>query len=597
LRYTKPMPKRKRHSGWRIVFRYLGQYRREVILLSVLGVISALANGFVPFVVGGFFDAILGSQQIFIGTRFEAPLWLGFLVAFGTVQAIANVVDWINDTRSRRVGTLLNAEYPSRAVARLLALPVSLHKEEKAGEIWDKVMRAMNGIVSIIERVVINIAPQLLSVLVGFAIAFFIHPVLAGVIVLGVVVYVGTLLKIVPPIVKLQRRGMKSWNKAFGAAHDAVANVQAIKRSTAEEYEARRIRSKYVNNAARIWFKVEKIWSGINFYQRVIITLTQIAVFAISITFIQRGDLTIGGLIALNGYAGMVFGPFVQLGYNWQTIQNGIVAIESAEKLLSTPAEDYIPKDAHVLKEIKGDIEFRNVTFSYKEDEPSVLRNISLNMKAGEVIALVGESGVGKSTLVELISRYYVPSKGAVFIDGHDIGKISLKQLRGNIAIVPQEIVLFNDTIKENIRYGSFKATDAEIKHAAKEAHADVFIEKFPKKYNQLVGERGIKLSVGQKQRVAIARAILRDPKILILDEPTSALDAQTEKYITGSLERLMEGRTTIIIAHRLSTVRRADKIFVFDKGRVVEEGKHRDLIKIKGGIYQKLYKLHIGLT
>jgi ABC-type multidrug transport system fused ATPase/permease subunit len=180
-------------------------------------------------------------------------------------------------------------------------------------------------------------------------------------------------------------------------------------------------------------------------------------------------------------------------------------------------------------------------------------------------------------------------------IDGHNIKNLNLKFLRSKIAVVPQEIILFNDTIKNNIKYGSFSAKEEKVFEAAKLAHCVEFIEKFPQKYEQLVGERGIKLSAGQRQRVAIARAILRDPRILILDEPTSALDAKSEKYITESLEKLMEGRTTLIIAHRLSTVKKADKILVLDKGKIVEEGKHEELMKIKDGIYRKLYELQIG--
>ncbi len=231
-----------------------------------------------------------------------------------------------------------------------------------------------------------------------------------------------------------------------------------------------------------------------------------------------------------------------------------------------------------------------------QKKDGKVLKNISLNVKAGERIALVGESGVGKSTLIELISAYYFAQKGKVLIDGVNIKKIDLTFLRQNIAVVPQEVSLFNDTIEKNVKYGSFKATEKEVKKAVKDAHANEFINKFPKKYKQVVGERGVKLSVGQKQRVAIARAILRNPKILILDEPTSALDPNIERLITESLERLMERRTTFIVAHRLSTVRKADRIIVFKEGRVVEEGHHRDLIKIRGGVYRKLYNLHIGL-
>jgi ABC-type multidrug transport system fused ATPase/permease subunit len=317
----------------------------------------------------------------------------------------------------------------------------------------------------------------------------------------------------------------------------------------------------------------------------------------ISIALIQNGNLTIGGLIALNGYAMMIFGPFVVLGQQWQVIQNGIVVLERVEKILSLPTEQYENGKKNIDdKNFKGGVEFKNVFFAYKKNEPTVLKEISFKVNAGETIALVGESGVGKSTAMELVSGYYFPSKGKVLIDGYDTKRISLKSLRQHIAIVPQEPVLFNDTIKHNIKYGSFKSTDEEIKEVTKEAHADIFINKFPKGYNQIVGERGIRLSVGQKQRIAIARAMLRNPKILILDEPTSALDAKTEKFITESLERLMENKTTFIIAHRLSTVKKADKIFVFKDGGIVEVGKHEDLIKIENGVYKYLYEYQVGL-
>ena len=226
-----------------------------------------------------------------------------------------------------------------------------------------------------------------------------------------------------------------------------------------------------------------------------------------------------------------------------------------------------------------------------------MLNDINVSIAPGEIVALVGESGGGKSTFIDLVSGYYLPRKGKVLIDGIDMRNIDLSVHRGHIGVVPQEVVLFNDTISANIRYGKFFASETELKEAARKAHADIFIEKFPKKYKQLVGERGVKLSVGQKQRVAIARAILRNPKILILDEPTSALDSQTERFITESLGELMRGRTTFIVAHRLSTVRKAHKILVLDNGRIIESGSHDELMKIVGGKYRHMYEYHIGLA
>jgi ABC-type multidrug transport system fused ATPase/permease subunit len=305
--------------------------------------------------------------------------------------------------------------------------------------------------------------------------------------------------------------------------------------------------------------------------------------------------MTIGELLAFNSYAAMIFGPFVTIARQWQTIQNGIVNIQETEKILQIDPENYHPKDAVTL-DLQGNIEFKNVNFYYEKEKP-VLQDISFSVKAGQVIALVGESGVGKSTLIDLISAYNFPIDGTILIDGHEIQKINLKQLRSQIAVVPQEVVLFNDTIKINIKYGNFSATDDEMISASKKAHALDFIEKFPDRWEQVVGERGVKLSVGQKQRVAITRAILRNPKILILDEPTSALDAGSEKIITKSLEELMQGKTTFIIAHRLSTVRKADKILVFKDGRIIESGTHAELSVKQGGEYKRLYDLQIGLV
>ena len=248
------------------------------------------------------------------------------------------------------------------------------------------------------------------------------------------------------------------------------------------------------------------------------------------------------------------------------------------------------------LGELKGRVTFKDVHFTYSAGQPEVLTGIDLDIQPGQVVAMVGESGVGKSTSVHLISGYYFPTTGSVEVDGIDTRRLDLTELRQQIGVVPQEVALFNDSIMANIRYGTFGASDEAVRAAAAEAHMDGFIATLPEGYDTLVGERGIKLSVGQKQRVAIARAILRDPRILILDEPTSALDAETERVVTGALERLMKGRTTFIIAHRLSTVRSADVILVFQKGRIAERGTHAELIQIPDGIYRKLYEYQIGL-
>ena len=320
---------------------------------------------------------------------------------------------------------------------------------------------------------------------------------------------------------------------------------------------------------------------------------TQSALFVASVYFIEQGIITLVNLGA-ERLCAHVFRPLCRPGTQLADHTERPYAAAQAERVFLERQEVYAPEGAVSFAPLKGSVKFENVSFQYGNGQPEILKDVSFAVKSGEIVALVGESGVGKSTIVSLISGYYFPSRGAVYVDDADTREFNLTSLRKQIAVVPQEIALFNDTIKENIRYGTFQAGERDIKDAAQKAHIDEFIETLPLQYETVVGERGVKLSVGQKQRVAIARAVLRDPRILILDEPTSALDSRTERYITESLEELMQGRTTFIIAHRLSTVRKADRILVFDKGRLVEEGTHAELMKINGGIYCGLYEHQI---
>jgi ABC-type multidrug transport system fused ATPase/permease subunit len=266
-----------------------------------------------------------------------------------------------------------------------------------------------------------------------------------------------------------------------------------------------------------------------------------------------------------------------------------MTSIKRVQDLLGIESENF-DKKGIILKDLKGKVEFKNISFGYK-DHILVLNNINFIAQPGEKIALAGGSGEGKTTLVDLISLYFKPSKGKIFLDDVDIQDLDLHFLRKIIAYVPQEITLFDDTIRNNLIYGKPEATDEEIIIAAKAANAHNFIEAFPQKYDTVVGERGIKLSTGQKQRLAIALALVQDPKILILDEATSSLDSESEKLVQEALERLVVNRTTFIVAHRLSTIRKADKILVLEKGKIVEIGNHEELIKKKGAYY-KFYSL-----
>jgi len=331
------------------------------------------------------------------------------------------------------------------------------------------------------------------------------------------------------------------------------------------------------------------LWRILNAWQQTIFSIGFVFIFGGAILFLRKDIITAGQLVMFVGYVNLTYRPFASLAYNYRQVRTGLTAIQRAEKLLKVKPELY-QKDKKELKDIKSEVEFINISFNYKKGN-RVLKNVSFKAKSGEMIALIGESGVGKTTFIDLISRYYIPKQGKILIDGQDIAEINLESLRENIAVVPQEVTLFNDTIKNNIRYGRPKASEKEVIEASKAAHVHNFVQKFDKKYEQLVGERGIKLSTGQKQRVAIARAILRNPKILILDEATSSLDSATEKLVQDALSYLIKGRTTFVIAHRLSTIQKADQILVLEKGCIVEQGDHQELIN-KGGVYKKLSKL-----
>ena len=287
------------------------------------------------------------------------------------------------------------------------------------------------------------------------------------------------------------------------------------------------------------------------------------------------------------------FTPFSRLSQFYNFYRKASVAIKRIIKLKNLVPEA-MKHGEKTIEEFKGEIDLKNINFSYNKNK-EILKDINLKINPGESVALVGESGVGKSTLSELIFGYYQPTKGNIYLDKINISRLKLKWLREQIAIVSQEMSLFNDSLINNIKYANPKASFDEVVKAAKEANAHDFIMSLPKKYKTLVGERGVKLSVGQKQRIAITMAFLKNPKILILDEPTSALDAKSERRVQEGIKNLISRRTTIIIAHRFSTVKHVDKIIVLDKGRIIEVGNHHELMK-KMGKYHELYSLQKGL-
>jgi len=588
------MEKTNFNKGITGALRHTRQFKKGFSIVVVLTIFSAIANGSIPWITGKFFDSLINISES--GTVGNFPLWATLLMTWAIVQFLANNFDWIADRLMRRLETKVRIFIQSNSIKYLLRLPISFYKNEHIQDVFQKISYASWRISAMLGRI-FDIAPQLLSILVGISLSYLINAKLASILVIAVIVYAILLLKILKPIARYDHQAHEIWNGAWDESVSYVTQIDSIKQSASEDYHDDLISEKFDKDSYSIWNKVEMIWSNVGSFQRLIIFLTQLSIFTLSVYLIINGEITVGDLIAINGYAAMFLGPFVTLGYSWQTFQNGLTSSANLEEIFHNQPEIYNPKNA-VTKEINGKVVFDNVSFGYQDldKDEKVLKNINFEVEHGQVVALVGESGAGKSTLVSLISAYYFPQEGNVSIDDNKTSEYNLISLRKQISVVPQEISLFNDTIETNIKYGSFDATREQVINACKKAHIYDYIETLPNKFETIVGERGVKLSVGQKQRIAIARAILQNPKILILDEPTSALDAITEKKITESLDLLMKGRTTFIIAHRLSTVRKADKIFVFDKGKIAESGTHEELLKKEGGYYRKLHDYQIGL-
>ncbi len=580
-------------EGIKAIAKYLKPHKKMLVILTVFGLLNAAAQAFVPLISGRIFDAIIA-----ISRNSLLPLVPIFtlIIVWLLLQLSSNTISWWTGFQNDKLSTLLSANYIAKGFGKLFELPLAFHTTQKQGDVNDRINRASNWLDNIVNNVLLTLLPNFLSIVIALVITVYINSTFTLILIGAIIVYSLILWSAVPRLTGLQTKMHRAYNVAYGNAYDAMGNIREIKQAATEKQEQKKIYNNFIDRAAQFWVDMNTIFQRLNFFQKTVVTLTQLSIFTLSVFFVKNGMLTPGGLVAFNGYAAMILGPFVILGQNWQTIQNGLVAIVRAEKILATPTENYLPKNAVAPQTLRGEVEFENVYFSYKSSEQT-LGGISFHVKPGERVALVGESGVGKTTIIDLLSGFYFPQQGRILIDAIDIKRMNLTKYRSRIGVVPQEPTLFNDTIEANIRYGNQGKSQDEMIAAAKEAYAHEFIESFPKKYKQVVGWRGIKLSIGQKQRIALARAFLRNPDILALDEPTSALDAKSEHLIKASLVKLMEGRTSFIIAHRLSTVREADMILVLKGGKIVERGSHQELIKIPDGVYRSLYELQIGFA
>jgi ATP-binding cassette subfamily B protein len=568
------------------LFAYLLPYRgRFIVAMGALVVGSLLGLAF-PFLAGRLIDAATpgGAPELNIDQA------AGLLVLVLAVRAVCSfgLTYWLAQVGERSLADIRQDTY-----ARLLRLPVGFFAQRRVGELSSRVASDLSQI----QDALINAVPQFLRQVVLLAGGVVLIALTSGRLTLVMLGSVPPLMLAAGVFGRALRRVSRNAQDELAAANvvveETLQGIVGVKAFTNEAYEEGRYRG-------RIQAVVGSVLRGA-LYRGAFVAFIIFALFGAVVLvlwygagLVKTGDMTLGDLTQFLLYTMYVGGAVGQFAELYAQLQRTVGATERVRELLREPTEDAGP--AGTMPRPVGAIAFDSVTFAYpSRKDIQVLRGLSLEARAGERIALVGASGAGKSTIVSLLLRFYDPDGGRVLVDGCDARSYPLHGLRQHSAVVPQDVLLFGGSIGENIAYGRPGATPAEVEAAARQANAHDFIAGFPEGYRTIVGERGVQLSGGQRQRVAIARAILRDPAILILDEATSSLDSESERLVQQALDGLMRGRTSVIIAHRLSTVRRADRIYVIDAGQVIETGTHAELLARDGGKYRTLVELQLA--
>jgi len=474
-----------------------------------------------------------------------------------------------------------------RLFKHIEGLSYKFFQSQQTGYLTSRIQSDTSAVHGLLADTVINFCKDVLTFMVGLTIIFIIHWKLALSSIIVLPFFILSLASFSEKLRILSKETREKYAIVSKILQESLAGIYLIQSFIREKYQARKI-FRSLKNSLKINIKSGIIALLAGNLTSLIGSIGPLIVLWYGGSEIIRGNLTIGQLFAFNSFLAYLFGPTQRLVNLNFSIQQSLGAIERIFELFDMEPEIKETPEAQELNTIKGQIIFDAVSFSYNGHDDA-LKDISLAIEPGEVVAIVGYSGAGKSTLINLIPRFYDPQFGSVMIDGIDIRCLKLKSLRGTIGIVAQDTFLFSGTVKDNIRFGNPRATEDEVVAAARAANVHEFIITLPQSYDTEVGERGVKLSGGEKQRISIARTILKNPKILILDEATSSVDSQSENLIQQALSLLMKGRTTMIIAHRLSTVLDADRIVVLNRGRIVAEGKHHELYP-KGGVYKQLF-------
>ncbi len=562
---------------------YLLEFKGRVIIALSLLILAKLANVSVPLVLKEIVDALDSSRAELI-----LPVFL--LMSYGALRLSSTLFGELRDAIFAKVTQRAIRRIANRVFLHLHSLSLRFHLERQTGGVSRDIERGTRGISFLMNFMLFNILPTLLEIGLVMIILISQYDIWIAIITFTTLIAYIALTLIVTEWRMIFRRTMNTMDsKANTQAIDSLLNYETVKYFGNENWEARRY-DIHLQSWEKAAIRNQVSLATLNAGQSGIIAIGMTLLMFFAADKVIEGSMTLGDLVLINAIMLQLYMPLHFLGFVYREIKHALADMEQMFLLLNENREIQDKLDAQVLEIKSASIRFDHVNFSY-EPNRQILFDISFDIPAGQNIAVVGHSGSGKSTLARLLFRFYDVQSGSITIDQQDIRDVTQRSLRTALGIVPQDTVLFNDTIYHNIAYGQPDATEQAVYSSADSAHIHDFIESLPKKYETIVGERGLKLSGGEKQRVAIARTILKNPAILIFDEATSALDSQSEKRIQTELKRIAQNRTTLTIAHRLSTIADADQILVMDQGRIVERGTHLKLLAT-GGIYTKMWEL-----
>jgi ATP-binding cassette subfamily B protein len=583
--YTEPPhADRKDWQNLRDLTPLIWDYRGRVLLALSSLVLAKVANVGVPLVLKDVVDAL----DVDAGEPMVLPL--GLLLAYGALRLTASFLNELRDALFAKVRYHAMRRLSIQVLHHLHTLSLRFHLERQTGAISRDLERGTRSISSLLNYMIFQIIPTAVEFFLVFAVLLGNYDAHFALITFATVaVYVAFTLKITNWRMHFRHEMNRLDSEANTQALDSLVNYETVKYFGNERFEEER----YDRTLGR-WEKAavqsQVSMSTLNFGQGAIIALGVTLIMIFAARQVVEGRMSLGDLVLVNAFLLQLFIPLNFLGVVYRAIKYSLADMDLVMRLLKREPEIVDRADARELRVTDGVVRFENVDFAYQADRP-ILHQVDFEIPAGHKVAVVGSSGAGKSTLARLLYRFYEVDGGRVTIDGQDIREVTQESLRAAIGIVPQDTVLFNDTIYYNIAYARRGASREEVVHAAQLAHIHHFIESLPQGYDTVVGERGLKLSGGEKQRVAIARAILKNPRIMVFDEATSSLDSKSEQAILRALRDVAVERTTLVIAHRLSTIVDADHILVMDQGRIVERGRHRELLQA-GGRYARMWAL-----